>query len=180
MKKTRRSVVSAPRRGTVRTGAVGRPQVQHRRTSMGASDRKHRILVAEDDPTNQYVFRAILEAAGHETVVVDNGLQALETARDAPPDLFLMDMMMPVMDGYETAWRIIQDSLFDEVPIIALTARAMDGDAERTLRAGCDDYLAKPIRRQEFLDKVSYWLERPSSEWMPGRLARRVPQRESA
>ena len=147
---------------------------------MGACRMNHRILVAEDDPTNQYVFRAILEAAGYRTALVCNGLQALEQARSEPPDLFLMDMMMPVMDGYETAWRIIQDPFFDNVPVIALTARAMDGDAERTLRAGCDDYLSKPIRRQEFLDKVAYWLKRPPAEWMPRRLARRVPQRESA
>lgn len=147
---------------------------------MGATNMKRRILVAEDDPTNQYVFRAILEAEGYQTVLVDNGLQALEQARTERPDLFLMDMMMPVMDGYETAWRIIQDPLFDGVPIIALTARAMDGDADRTLRAGCDDYLSKPIRRQEFLDKVRYWLRREPIEWMPRRLARRVPQRESA
>jgi CheY-like chemotaxis protein len=139
-----------------------------------------RILLAEDDPTNQYVFRAILRSAGYEPLLVDNGLQALEYARANTPHLFLLDMMMPVMDGYETAWRIIQDPLFDCVPIIALTARAMQGDAERTLQAGCDDYLSKPIRRGEFIDKIHYWLERDPSEWMPRRLLMRVPNRESA
>lgn len=138
------------------------------------------VLVAEDDPTNQYVFRTILLAAGFRPILADNGLQALEKARTERPALFLLDMMMPVMDGYETAWRIVQDSGFDGIPIIALTARAMHGDAERTLQAGCDDYLSKPIRRVEFLEKIASWLERDPAEWMPRRLAMRVPRRESA
>jgi CheY-like chemotaxis protein len=138
------------------------------------------ILVAEDDPTNQYVFRTILQASGYRPCLADNGLQALEKARAERPELFLLDMMMPVMDGYETAWRIVQDSDFDGIPILALTARAMQGDADRTLRAGCDDYLSKPIRRVEFLEKVEYWLHRDASEWMPRRLSMRVPRREIA
>jgi CheY-like chemotaxis protein len=139
-----------------------------------------RILVAEDDPTNQYVFRTILQAAGYQPCLADNGLQALEKARAERPALFLLDMMMPVMDGYETAWRIVQDADFDGVPILALTARAMHGDADRTLQAGCDDYLSKPIRRVEFLEKIEYWLHREPSEWMPRRLSLRVPRREIA
>jgi CheY-like chemotaxis protein len=144
------------------------------------SNADYRILVAEDDPTNQYVFRAILRSAGYEPVIVENGLQALERARVETPHLFLLDMMMPVMDGYETAWRIVQDPIFDGVPIVALTARAMQGDADRTLQAGCDDYLAKPIRRQEFLDKVASWLTKSQESWMPRRLAMRVPNERIA
>ena len=147
---------------------------------MASPNADYRILVAEDDPTNQYVFRAILRSADFEPVLVEDGLQALERARTERPHLFLLDMMMPVMDGYETAWRIVQDPFFDGVPIIALTARAMQGDADRTLHAGCDDYLSKPIRRQEFLEKINYWLRRDPAEWMPRRLAMRVPHRQSA
>jgi CheY-like chemotaxis protein len=147
---------------------------------MEAEKSNVKILVAEDDATNQYVFRAILRSADFDPILVDNGLLALEHARAEKPDIFLLDMMMPVMDGYETAWRIIQDPFFDGVPIIALTARAMQGDAERTLQAGCDDYLAKPIRRQEFLDKVIYWLKRDPAAWMPRRLSMRVPERDIA
>lgn len=144
------------------------------------SNADYRILVAEDDPTNQYVFRAILRSAGYEPVIVENGLQALEHARKEPPHLFLLDMMMPIMDGYETAWRIVQDPLFDGVPIVALTARAMQGDADRTLQAGCDDYLSKPVRRQDFLDKVAEWLGKPSESWMGRRIAMRVPNERIA
>ncbi len=139
-----------------------------------------RILVAEDDPTNQYVFRAILRSAGFEPTIVENGLQALERAQSELPHIFLLDMMMPVLDGYETAWRIIQDSRFDGIPIIALTARVMQGDADRSMHAGCDDYVSKPVRRREFVDKILYWLERDPAEWMPRRLEMRVPHRESA
>jgi len=147
---------------------------------MSSEKPTYKILVAEDDATNQYVFRAILKSADLDPVLVENGLLALERARADKPDIFLLYMMMPVMDGYETAWRIVQDPLFDGIPIIALTARAMQGDAERTLQAGCDDYLAKPISRQEFLDKVLYWLKRDPAEWMPRRLAMRVPERDIA
>ena len=147
---------------------------------MEQTNSNYRILVAEDDTTSQYVFRAILQGAGYRITMVDNGLQALEAARAEHPNLFLLDMMMPVMNGYEAAWRIIQDPAFDGIPIIALTARAMQGDADRTLNAGCDDYLSKPIRRQEFLEKVALWLERDEDEWMPRRLSLRVPHRESA
>lgn len=139
-----------------------------------------RILVAEDDPTNQYVFRSILRSAAYEPILVENGLLALEQARISRPSLFLLDMMMPVMDGYETAWRIVQDPAFDGIPVIALTARAMQGDAEKTMEAGCDDYLSKPVRRQEFLDKVQKWLSKDPSEWMPRRISMRVPNRDAA
>jgi CheY-like chemotaxis protein len=146
---------------------------------MTQSNSQYQLLVAEDDATSQYVFRTILQGAGYRVTLVDNGLHALESARTDPPDIFLLDMMMPVMNGYEAAWRIIQDPIFDGIPIIALTARAMQGDADRTLRAGCDDYVSKPIRRQEFLDKVAFWLDRDSEEWMPRRLSMRVPHREN-
>ncbi len=128
--------------------------------------RRHFILLAEDEPTNQYVFRAILESGGFEVEIVDNGLAALEQGARRRPDIILLDMMMPVMDGYETARRIIRDPFFDGVPILALTAKAMKGDAEKTLEAGCDDYMSKPIRRKELLGRVAQWLERPVESWM--------------
>ena len=123
-----------------------------------------RLLLAEDDPTNQYVFGAILNAAGYEVEIVENGLLALERARESPPRLILLDMMMPVMDGYEAATRLSEDSQFDEIPIVALTAKAMKGDLEKTLEAGCDDYLAKPVSRQVLLDKVAEWLARSPAD----------------
>lgn len=135
---------------------------------------KARLLLAEDDTTNQYVFRAILSAAGYDLEIVGNGLAALERARQNPPRLILLDMMMPVMDGYEAAGRIADEPALDAVPIVALTARAMKGDLEKTLEAGCDDYLAKPVSRQILLDKVREWCERPVEECVDRRRQRRA------
>jgi CheY-like chemotaxis protein len=134
---------------------------------------KTRVLLAEDDSTNQYVFRAILSAAGYDLEIVGNGLAALERARENPPRLILLDMMMPVMDGYEAAGRIVDEPSLDEVPIVALTARAMKGDLEKTLEAGCDDYLAKPVSRQVLLDKVREWCEQPGDACRERRRRRR-------
>ena len=140
---------------------------------MSANEKRAYVLLAEDEPTNQYVFRAILESGGFEVQIVDNGRAAIEEASRRRPDIVLLDMMMPVMDGYETARRMVLDPRLDGVPILALTAKAMKGDAEKTLEAGCDDYMSKPIRRQELLDCVTRWLEKPAELWMPRRLQRR-------
>lgn len=140
---------------------------------MEAPEKRAYILLAEDEPTNQYVFRAILESGGFEVQIVDNGAAALEQQAQRRPDIVLLDMMMPIMDGYETARRMVCDPRLDGVPILALTAKAMKGDAEKTLEAGCDDYMSKPIRRQELLDTVQRWLARPTTEWMPRRLRQR-------
>jgi CheY-like chemotaxis protein len=139
----------------------------------GSTERTTRILLAEDDPTNQYVFRAILSAAGYEVEMVENGLQALERVRESPPAIVLLDMMMPVMDGYEAAGRIAADPELDDVPVIALTARAMKGDLEKTIEAGCDDYVAKPVSRKVLLDKVEEWIARPAEETRERRRRRR-------
>jgi CheY-like chemotaxis protein len=139
----------------------------------GTTERTSRILLAEDDPTNQYVFRAILSAAGYEVEMVENGLQALERVRESPPSIVLLDMMMPVMDGYEAAGRIAADPELDDVPVIALTARAMKGDLEKTIGAGCDDYVAKPVSRKVLLDKVQEWMAKPVEETRERRRRRR-------
>jgi CheY-like chemotaxis protein len=140
---------------------------------MNTNEKRAYVLLAEDEPTNQYVFRAILESGSFEVQIVDNGRAAIEEASRRRPDIILLDMMMPVMDGYETARRMVLDPLLDGVPILALTAKAMKGDAEKTLEAGCDDYMSKPIRRQELLECVGRWLEKPADLWMPRRLQRR-------
>jgi CheY-like chemotaxis protein len=82
-------------------------------------------------------------------------------------------MMMPVMDGYEAAQEMVLDPAFDGIPILALTAQAMKGDAEKTLAAGCDDYMSKPIRRAELLQKVEQWLAADAAIWMDERLRKR-------
>lgn len=139
-----------------------------------AEEKKAHVLLAEDEPTNQYVFRAILESGGYEVTIVSNGQLALEEAAKRRPDIFLLDMMMPVMDGYKAAAHLIRDESFDGVPILALTAQAMKGDAEKTLAAGCDDYMSKPIRRTQLLEALETWLAKAPETWMPERLRKRA------
>lgn len=107
-----------------------------------------RILLAEDDPSNQFPVQRMLEKAGHVVTLVENGRQAVVSLQDQNFDCILMDIQMPVMDGIE-ATRLIRTSASSEskrkIPIIALTAYAMSGDRERFLMAGMDDYLAKPV-----------------------------------
>ena len=132
-----------------------------------------RILLVEDDPTNRYVFRTILGGAGYEIEIAADGRAGLEQALKAPPHIILLDMMMPVMDGYDVAAILAADPRLDGVPIIALTARAMHGDRDHCIESGCDDYLSKPVARKALLEMIHHWLEVDEAEWMPGRRARR-------
>ncbi|MEI7606448.1 MAG: response regulator [Rhodospirillaceae bacterium] len=120
--------------------------------------RRIRILVAEDNVTNQRVVSRILEKAGYRVDVVANGLEAVEAVRSLPYDLVLMDVQMPEMDGV-AATEVIRslDGPGSKLPILALTANAMAGDRERYLSAGMNDYLAKPIDRARLLSALHVW-----------------------
>lgn len=133
-----------------------------------------RIVLADDDPTNQFVIRAILIAAGFSVVVCENGQMAVEATRREHPDVVLMDLMMPTMDGYEAARTLSSDPDLDGIPIIAVTARAMPGDQEKALASGFDGYITKPVSRRVLIESVTYWLDRPIPEWMPERLRKRT------
>ncbi len=123
-----------------------------------------RILLVEDDPANQYSVSFMLRSQGYEVLLAENGREGLEVARRERPDLILMDMMMPVMSGFDATRTLKQDSILGAIPVIALTAAAMLGDRERTLAAGCDDYVSKPIERERLLERVRYWLARAEEE----------------
>lgn len=110
-----------------------------------------RVLIAEDSPANQIVFRAMLEDTGYYADIVGNGIEALQAAQDFDYAIILMDIFMPEMDGIE-ATRAIRHALpFKNTPIIALTASAMPGDRDKFLDAGMDDYLAKPLIKSTLL-----------------------------
>jgi CheY-like chemotaxis protein len=112
-----------------------------------------RILVAEDGPDNQRLIRTILSAAGAQVELAADGREAIAKARAASFDVVLMDMQMPVMDGYE-ATRALRSQGY-AVPILALTAHAMAGDREKCLAAGCNDHLTKPIDRGRLVGVVA-------------------------
>jgi len=116
------------------------------------------ILVVEDEQFNIKLFRELLEAKGYDVVEAINGAEGVEMTRTKQPALILMDVQMPVMDGL-TATRIIkEDPATRDIPVVALTALAMQGDKERVLAAGCDGYLTKPISLDSFLQMVKDFL----------------------
>ncbi len=117
-----------------------------------------RVLVAEDNPVNQEVIRAMLCIAGAEVLLVENGEIAVQTLRQGEFDVVLMDCQMPVMDGYEAAREIRhEEAPGRHIPIIALTANAFSEDRERCLAAGMDDYLKKPVNRDLLVQTVARW-----------------------
>ena len=113
---------------------------------------KKKILVVEDNATNMYLVRFILQKAGYEVVEAVNGEQGVQKAITEMPDLILMDMQLPVMNGYEATKQIKQFK--PNMPIIAQTAYAIAGDYEKALEAGCDDYISKPIKKKLLMEKI--------------------------
>jgi two-component system, cell cycle response regulator DivK len=114
------------------------------------------ILYIEDDPNNRLLVRRILMAEGYTVVEAYNASNALEKLQATSPDLILMDINMPEVDGYTLTARIRALGQFNRVPIVALTANVMKGDRERSLEAGCDGYIQKPID----IDTLPFQVER--------------------
>jgi CheY-like chemotaxis protein len=123
----------------------------------GQAPQKPMVLVAEDHPDSREALRALLEAYGYRVSTAANGREAVDRAMAVQPDLVLMDMMMPEMDGFEATRALRASDGFRQVPILALTA--MDGARDMVLAAGCDEYLPKPIDVRTFIGRVRTWLE---------------------
>jgi two-component system cell cycle response regulator DivK len=113
------------------------------------------ILVVEDNPHNLKLAQLVLSKAGHQVLSAENGERGLQVAGERQPDLILMDVQMPGMDGLEVTRLLKRDARTSHIRVVALTALAMKGDAERILAAGCDAYLAKPYHYQQLVDTVS-------------------------
>lgn len=117
------------------------------------------ILIADDDMRNIFALSAVLEEAGFNIEIATNGKEAIEKLEDSPNiDLVLMDVMMPEMDGIEATRRIRQVSKWHNLPIIAVTAKAMQGDREQCLAAGANDYISKPVDVDKLLSLIKVWL----------------------
>jgi two-component system cell cycle response regulator DivK len=117
---------------------------------------KATILYVEDNADNRKLVRRVLEVEGYEVIEAQDGMQAIQCLQSGPVDLALMDINMPEMDGYTLTARIRAMPQFAQLPIVAVTANVMRGDRERSLQAGCDGYIQKPID----IDMLSSQIER--------------------
>lgn len=117
-----------------------------------------RVLVVEDTEDNRQIMRDLLTAAGYELIEAVDGAEGLAKATQHTPDLILMDIQLPVLDGYEVTRRIKADPALRHIPIIAVTSYALSGDENKTRAAGCDGYVAKPFSPRQLLSKIREFL----------------------
>ncbi|MEW5959136.1 MAG: response regulator [Chloroflexota bacterium] len=117
-----------------------------------------KILIIEDNEQNLYMETFILEKHGHEVVQARDGRQGIELAGQVSPQLILLDIQLPLMDGYAVAEALRQNPALAHIPIVAVTSYAMVGDRERILAAGCNGYLEKPIDPDTFMTDVTSYL----------------------
>jgi CheY-like chemotaxis protein len=118
------------------------------------------ILIVEDNEANRLLAGAVLEREGYRVEMAGNADEALQKLARGSPDLILMDVQMPGMDGLTLTRRLKGDARTADIPVVALTALAMMGDRERTLEAGCSGYISKPINTRTFASEVSKYLPR--------------------
>jgi len=121
-----------------------------------------KILLVEDNEQNRYLATFILEKAGHQVIHAHTGREALEIADHERPDLVLMDIQMPEMDGYEAAQRLRTMAGFEQIPVVAVTSYAMAGDQEKAMKLGFIGYIEKPISTETFLADIGRFLTAPS------------------
>ncbi len=119
-----------------------------------------KILLVEDNEMNRDMLSRRLKRKGYEVVMALDGKEGVDMARSEAPDLVLMDMSLPVLDGWEATQQIKADPEMRNLPVIALTAHAMAGDKDKSLEAGCDDYDTKPIDLKRLLGKIQALLEK--------------------
>jgi len=117
-----------------------------------------RILVVEDQPDNRQIIRDMLAATDYEVTEAENGEQALAAIAKQRPDLILMDIQLPIMDGYEATRRIKADPALKMIPIIAVTSYALSGEEQKARAAGCDDYFPKPYSPRQLMAKIRQYL----------------------
>jgi two-component system, cell cycle response regulator DivK len=116
------------------------------------------VLIVEDNELNMKLFNDLLEAHGYATLKTGHGIEAMELARAHKPDLILMDIQLPIMDGYEATRRIKADPATKDIPIIVVTSYALSGDEGKAREAGCDAYVTKPYSPRQLLAKIREYL----------------------
>jgi CheY-like chemotaxis protein len=129
-----------------------------------------KILIAEDNATNRELFRELLEARGHTVVEACDGREALQMIEQAQPDILLLDIGMPVLDGFAVVRAIRENPRVTALPVLAVTAYAMQGDRERIVSSGFDGYLSKPINAKSLAEELERLLsERDARNTVPKR-----------
>jgi two-component system, cell cycle response regulator DivK len=113
-----------------------------------------RILVVEDHEDNRRILRDLLTSKGYDMIEAENGVEALSVAESQRPDLILMDVQLPVLDGYEATRRLKSDPVLRAIPIIVITSYALAGDEGKAREAGCDAYVSKPYSTRQLLAKI--------------------------
>ena len=119
---------------------------------------KKRILVVEDQEDNRQILRDLLATTDYEVIEAENGEEALAAVAKQRPDLILMDIQLPILDGYEATRRIKADPTLSSIPIIAVTSYALSGDEAKARSAGCDDFVPKPYSPRQLLAKIRQYL----------------------
>lgn len=131
------------------------------------------ILLVEDNEDNRIIYATALRYAGYNVLEAVTGTQGVQQARDNQPDLILMDISVPELDGWEATALLKADPRTQRIPVVAVTAHALPGDEERSLQAGCDGYLAKPIPPATLIADVDRRLGKSSPSYTPGSLRTR-------
>lgn len=119
------------------------------------------VLLIEDNEQNRYLTSFLLERHGYTVIPAPDGMKGIELANNSAPDIILLDIQLPTMDGYAVARALRQFRQLDQVPIIAVTSYAMVGDREKTLSAGCNGYIEKPINPDTFVSEIEHFLPGP-------------------
>jgi two-component system cell cycle response regulator DivK len=121
---------------------------------------KGRILVVEDNMDTYELVHFVLEKNGFETFLAVNGREGVNAAFKQKPDLIVMDMSMPDMDGWTATGLIKKDEQTKSIPLLALTAHALPGDRQRAMDAGCDEYITKPMDLDDLVEAINYWVKK--------------------
>lgn len=124
---------------------------------------KAKVLVVEDYEDAREMYQEFLEYEGFEVEVAKDGLEALERAKDSRPDLILMDMSLPLVNGWEATRRLKEDDDTAGIPVVALTGHAFPGHADKAKQVGCDDFVTKPALPQDVADRIRAMLSKPKS-----------------
>ena len=122
------------------------------------------ILYIEDNCDNRLLVRRVLEAEGYKVIEAEDGLAGMDFVQSETPDLVLMDINLPELDGYEVTKRLKQSPAMAEVPVIAMTANVMKGDREKTIAAGCDGYIPKPIDIDSLPSQIAKFLRKKNGQ----------------